>query len=158
NVNGTLDTTFDGDGVYTLENEMGTESLIYDMALQSDGKIIAAGQFRVNPLNHLMLLRITTGLTTATKEIDHLISGVSFYPNPVAENMVLRYSLDKAERIQISICDVMGNTVDQLLDRQDRNAGIHEEHLKLSKTLVSGYYFVKVETSVGVKAFPFLKE
>lgn len=158
NPNGTLDNTFDGDGVYTLENEAGTESLIYDIALQSDGKIVGAGLFRTNPLNQVMLYRITTGLTTATNEVDRSINKMTLYPNPVAENMVLKYTLNKSENIQITICDLLGKAIDVLLGKVERSAGNHEEQLFIHKALVPGTYFVKIESETGINVIPIIKE
>ena len=157
NSNGLLDNTFDGDGVYTLENEMGTESLIYGMSLQPDGKIISAGIFRVNPLNKLMLFRITTGLSTATHEVDQLITNVSLYPNPVTKSMVLNYSLDKSQHIQFIVCDATGKIVDQLSGIEERTVGSHEEHLHLNKSLAPGNYYLMMKTNGGVKAIPIVK-
>ena len=56
------------------------------------------------------------------------------------------------------ICDVMGRTVDQLMNKVERSVGNHEEQLKLEKSLAPGLYFVKMETEAGVRAFPVIKE
>ena len=155
--NGVLDHTFDGDGVYILPPSDTIESEIYASVLQSDGKIISTGNYRINPLNHVMLLRTQTGLTTA-KEVDQSIHEVSLYPNPVTENVVLKYSLEKPENLHITLCDPMGKTLDQLLQKVERSAGNHEEHLNLNSSLVPGCYYVKIETTAGVKAIPIVKK
>jgi hypothetical protein len=105
-----------------------------------------------------MLLRTQTGLTTATKEADQSIHEVSLYPNPVTENVVLKYSLEKPENLHITLCDPMGKTLDQLLQKVERSAGNHEEHLNLNSSLVPGCYYVKIETAAGVKAIPIVKK
>ena len=43
NSDGTLDTTFDGDGKVVTDN-LGSQSIIHDLAIQPDGKILAAGK------------------------------------------------------------------------------------------------------------------
>ncbi|HYC44527.1 MAG TPA: hypothetical protein VED01_03485 [Burkholderiales bacterium] len=43
NADGTLDTTFDGDGKVTTSVRAGAQNEVHDMALQSDGKIVVVG-------------------------------------------------------------------------------------------------------------------
>lgn len=158
NPDGTQDMTFDGDGIYTPPVKLGIETVIYKSALQPDGKIVSTGFYNENGLNQVMLFRTLTGLTTATQEVNEVITDIALYPNPVSENFVLKYSLENNEDIQVSICDASGRTVDQLLGLAERQAGYHEEHLKLNKWLMAGCYFVKMETSAGVKALRVMKE
>jgi len=155
---GVLDHTFDGDGFYIYPLNNSFESQINACTLQSDGKIVSTGNFRVGPLNQVMAFRTLTGLSTSNQGVDQFIKEVTIYPNPVTDNMVLKYSLDQKEKISISICDIMGNTIDQLLNRTERNSGNHEEHLSLHKDLVPGSYFIMMETERGVNVIPVLKE
>ena len=154
---GVLDHTFDDDGFYMYPLQHGLESQINACTLQPDGKVISTGNYRVDPLNQVMVFRTLTGLTTANKEVQAFAGDVSIYPNPVTENVVINYSLEKTESLRITLCDVMGRSVDHLLSKVQRSAGFHEEHLMLGY-LVPGNYFVKMETSAGVKAIPIVKE
>lgn len=155
--NGVLDYTFDGDGVYILPPSDTIESEIHAAALQSDGKIVFTGNYRVNPLNQVMVYRAQTGLTTAINNVDQFTAEVSIYPNPMSDNVVLIYSLEKTESLRITLCDAMGRTVVQLLDKVQRSPGNHEEHLKLGY-LAPGNYFVKLETESGMKTMLLIKE
>jgi uncharacterized delta-60 repeat protein len=53
--NGSLDSTFDGDG--KLTTLVGTSSQATSLAIQSDGKIVAAGQAFVSPTNDFAVVR-----------------------------------------------------------------------------------------------------
>jgi len=157
NENGTFDNTFDDDGIFSLIHP-GISTVIFSAAMQPDGKIISAGTFNDGGINQVMLFRTLTGLTTATHDVEEVVVEVSLYPNPVSEILVLKYSLQKTEQLQITLCDVMGRKIDQLLNQQERHAGNHEELLKLNKAFSPGLYFVKMETGRGVKVIPIVKE
>ena len=154
---GVLDHTFDEDGVYRYPLLTNIQSAINDVTLQPDGKVVSTGNYRVGTMNQVMVFRSLTGLTTANKEVKSFVGDVSIYPNPTTENVVLNYSLEKTERLRITLYDAMGRTVDQLLGKVKRSAGDHEEHLMLGY-LVPGNYFVKMETESGMKAIPFIKQ
>jgi uncharacterized delta-60 repeat protein len=55
NVGGSLDTTFSADGRQTTN--FGADEYAYDLALQTDGKIVAAGQKRSGSINYVALAR-----------------------------------------------------------------------------------------------------
>src|SRR5262249_49454545 len=64
NANGSLDTTFDGDGFRILDIDAGRDS-IGDIAIQPDGKIVAVGQAFTNDNNpigsqDIALVRLNT--------------------------------------------------------------------------------------------------
>jgi len=50
NSDGSLDTSFDGDGMVTTPIGLGSGAIAYAVALQSDGKIVLAGQSTESPL------------------------------------------------------------------------------------------------------------
>ncbi len=81
NPNGTIDSTFDGDGVFIQPFTLGGD-LPKGLALQPDGKILVAGENSL--LNYTQLSVARFGFSTATA-IEELSSGqVVVYPNPVS--------------------------------------------------------------------------
>ncbi len=67
------------------------------------------------------------------------------YPNPVTGVATIDFSLDKAETVTIAVYDVAGRRVASLLENDARVAGPGSISLD-AKTLVSGIYFVKMQT------------
>ena len=61
NTDGSLDSTFDGDGIQVTD--AGSADIIYSLAIQSDGKIVAAGTLRYAPyydVSNICLARYNT--------------------------------------------------------------------------------------------------
>jgi uncharacterized delta-60 repeat protein len=56
--NGTLDTTFSGDGILVFNLNATSNDMINALAIQSDGKIVAAGSSSTSSLQKAMLVRI----------------------------------------------------------------------------------------------------
>jgi uncharacterized delta-60 repeat protein/uncharacterized repeat protein (TIGR01451 family) len=59
NTNGTLDGTFDGDGIAQAQTVGGLDDRLYDVALQPDGKIVAVGA-ELNPASDAIVSRWNT--------------------------------------------------------------------------------------------------
>ena len=74
-----------------------------------------------------------------TKPIDN----VKIYPNPVAEQLTLSYTLKKESMVTVKILDVLGNEVKTLLSRK-LSAGDQTSTFILDNKLNSGFYFVRV--------------
>jgi len=66
NTDGTLDTTFGTDGIVTTPVGSGTEDIASALAIQSDGKIVAAGRSLVLPTWYSALVRYNTDGTLDT--------------------------------------------------------------------------------------------
>lgn len=62
NVDGTLDTTFSGDGIFTLN--FGGADEVHAIALQSDGKIVAVGEWGSSGSNYVFRLNANGSLDT----------------------------------------------------------------------------------------------
>jgi len=89
NVDGSLDTSFDGDGIVTTS--IGTSALIRGLALQSDQKIVAAGNSwgRASTVSHwrdttsmdLLIIRLTVTVRSRLKlaaRMKHMVSPFSW--------------------------------------------------------------------------------
>lgn len=73
-------------------------------------------------------------------------------PNPVHANLMatIRFALPEMGPVSVSVFDVQGRRVTQLLNHEVRSAGTHDVHLN-TKPLPAGFYFCQVETR-GQKA------
>ncbi len=66
NTNGTLDTNFGTNGIVTMQPSGATNSQLFSIAIQSDGKIVAAGQTTIGGNGEFVLARFNTNGTLDT--------------------------------------------------------------------------------------------
>lgn len=83
-----------------------------------------------------------TTSSTAYAE-DKLLTNVQVYPNPVIDQINLKYSISKASNVNIKIMDVLGNEVINLFS-QHVEPGEFKAVYTLKGKLNSGFYFVRV--------------
>jgi hypothetical protein len=105
--------------------EVGGESEFAD----ASGNIIAA------TLNIPVMNLGTTNIVSASTAA----FGVSIYPNPSAETATIIYTLPEAGSVTISLYDITGRIIDNLLS-QNQVAGIHSLTLN-SAVLADGIYY-----------------
>jgi uncharacterized delta-60 repeat protein len=96
NSDGTLDTTFDSDGIAQTSMGSGT-STINGLALQSDGKIVAAGEFRYTDWSDMTQYQValarfnSNGALDATFDGDgKLLISQAIYPGGVAKSVTVQ--------------------------------------------------------------------
>lgn len=85
----------------------------------------------------------TKTISNIALEIAKPIDNVKIYPNPVAEQLTLSYTLKKESMVTIKILDVLGNEITTLLSRKV-GAGDQSNTFILDNKLNSGFYFVRV--------------
>ena len=85
--------------------------------------------------------KATSTTTNITEEIKLPVS-VSFYPNPANRLVTISYSLSKSSTVQISVFDIMGKEVMQVLNK-NQNSGEHKLNMN-TESLTNGIYFVKM--------------
>ncbi len=140
-LNGHLDKTFGVNGISLTDfgsNETGNA-----VALQTDGKVIAAGssanQCAVARYNGDNILGITNNEQLITT--DKIISSdnLSLYPNPSKGSVNISYDCSKAGKMQIKLYDVSGKIL--LSRNDDAISGNNVFHFNLSNLLPGIYYF-----------------
>ncbi|HLG23226.1 MAG TPA: CARDB domain-containing protein, partial [Candidatus Manganitrophaceae bacterium] len=95
--NGALDNLFDGDGkVYTNLGSTGDFSYFLGLALQTDGRIVAAGNATTNNGNFALARYNTNGSLDSTfgPRADLAVTSLAAGPNPVKAGETLTYTLD----------------------------------------------------------------
>ncbi len=150
NTDGSLDNTFDGDGLTTT-------SLINkaaDLALQADGRIVVAG-FSGAP-QVFAAARFLSGLSLGlTDFVDNQVKLV-VYPNPVADNAVAEYELNSEERITISLLDINGRVVQTIVEHEFQRRGKHQIVLPMAP-LMAGTYLLSISNGSGAVSTRFVK-
>ncbi len=80
----------------------------------------------------------------------------NIYPNPVTDETVLTYQLDKTETVSISVIDQLGRTCFTLLENELQNAGNYTIPLG-HKDLAPGVYLLQINTLHGQLSRKFVK-
>ncbi|QQL48496.1 T9SS type A sorting domain-containing protein [Mucilaginibacter ginkgonis] len=74
---------------------------------------------------------------------EKVLNNVQIFPNPVTDQINLKYTITKNTMVTISVMDVLGNSVLTLL-QQRLDPGEQKFTYNLNKQLTSGFYFVRV--------------
>jgi hypothetical protein len=77
------------------------------------------------------------------KPDDKLLSSVEVYPNPITDQINLRYVVSKNTNVTIKIVDVLGNDVLTLFSRRV-DPGEQMGSFPIVKTMNKGFYFIRV--------------
>lgn len=153
-VNGNLDNTFNGTGKLEIDFAGGWD-YGYACVLQSDGKLVVDGSATNSSGNYdFSLVRLLNDLNLGVIDLDNDFSTTLFYPNPVEQKSVLKYSLKDDETISINLVDIQGKKIQTFIDNQKQLKGEHLEFLEFSNELSKGVYFITIASktsSVNVK-------
>ena len=74
---------------------------------------------------------------------DKLLSAVEVYPNPITDQINLRYFISKNTNVTIKMVDVLGNDVLTLFSRRVE-PGEQIGSFPIGKTMNKGFYFIRV--------------
>ncbi len=109
---GSLDESFGNAGkmIYPFTSDRST---LYHLALQADGKIIAAGLAKETPggPTRSVIARIFTEDVLAIQEKNQVIEKVYLYPNPAKGQVQLDYFLPEKTELRINLYDIQGRLV-----------------------------------------------
>lgn len=86
---------------------------------------------------------ISTAKVNVYKPDDKLLSNVQVYPNPVIEQINLKYELSRSSNVTIKILDVLGNDIITLYS-QRAEPGEKVFNYPLNSKLTRGFYFVRI--------------
>ncbi len=125
-------------------------SLLRNFSADSVRDLVSTNNLGCNTVNFVWKTGINTPATS-----ENFIDAISVYPNPVIEQTKITYSLNQNSDIRISIKDITGREVQQVIS-ENQASGLYEKELNLS-ALKAGVYFVeylvndKVYTSKLIK-------
>lgn len=102
------------------------------------------GGFHINFPSIKSIINPSASKAAMAKPIDDkLLLNVQIYPNPVIDQINLKYTVTKNSNVSIKIMDVLGNSVLTLLS-QRVEPGEQKFSYNLNRQLTSGFYFVRV--------------
>jgi len=155
--NGKLDTTFGINGIVTTIDSNFHETLL-SMAIQADGKIIAAGDFWMNDsVRNFAINRYLSGLNLGINDLQTLKNSILVYPNPVVERTTIEYFLINPSLVTVSLIDLNGKVLKTFIDNQLQESGKHLQTIILPAGLPFGPYVLVVSTTKKVFSFKIIK-
>ena len=86
---------------------------------------------------------ISTQKVNVYKADDKLLNNVQVYPNPVTDQINLKYELSRNSNVTIKIVDVLGNDVSTIFN-QRLDPGEKTFTYELNNKLNRGFYFVRI--------------
>lgn len=121
------------------------------------------GTFPVDVVNNTRTMGLTTDIgpyESYYSSLEPVIDDNHFvlYPNPVYNETTIRYVLLKDEKISISILDVTGKIVVDIMHNSTQQAGEHHEVIQIDASMPAGIYYVKLLVGEKVSVRKFYKE
>jgi hypothetical protein len=86
---------------------------------------------------------VSTAKVSVAHADDKLLNDVQVFPNPITDEINLKYSLSRNANVTIKVMDVLGNDVITLL-AQRVNQGDQNYTYPLNNQLPRGFYFVRI--------------
>jgi uncharacterized delta-60 repeat protein len=135
--NGSLDSTFDFDGIATT-NFGSSNSMGRSLCLQSDGKIVLAGYTVISSTDiDFCVSRYNVNNATGINEIDNQISNIEIYPNPFSTYTTIWPAKDLINASLI-VHNILGQEVKKLNNLSGRIITFNRNDLP------KGLYFIQL--------------
>ncbi len=164
NSDGTMDTTFGTNGTVTtntFSTDQDIDDEIHSVAIQTDGKIVAAGfsQASFGATDFAVARYLQSNVTgiKQTKTLPKIFALDQNYPNPFNPTTTISYELSANSFVTLKVYDILGREVATLVNGKE-NAGSYSVQFDGSK-LASGVYFYRLTAGsfVSVKKLVMLK-
>lgn len=152
---GTLDAGFGSNGKVSTDIA-GYGDASFGMALQDDGNIVLAGFSNNGVNNDFLVLRYVAGLGVGITQPDIENVSLRLYPNPVTDQVILCYTLQKSQPVSVTLEDVTGRVIQILANHEMRTAGKHDEVISICSSLCNGTYVLRFQTGDVIAAVPFV--
>lgn len=142
---GKVETKFGTDGI-AIFNVNDEYFATFNINLRTDGKI-ALGGLLFNSTTELgegfiSVIELTYPINTADNTNN--INTLSLFPNPVKDNVVLKYDLNEESNVSVDLYDLSGKMIQQLLPAQKRSVGAQQENFVIDANLASGQYLLRM--------------
>ncbi|WP_051957633.1 T9SS type A sorting domain-containing protein [Altibacter lentus] len=129
-----------------------------NMEIQSDQKIVVAGDYRnENNETFQIVIRYLPELVLGTIDFSISKAATLIYPNPIASETTLEYTLSQAETISITLYDVSGKLIRTFLSSEEKEAGDHKQTLNFDG-IATGNYVLKLSNGSGQFSLQILKK
>ncbi|MBL0317399.1 MAG: T9SS type A sorting domain-containing protein [Flavobacteriales bacterium] len=138
NSDGSIDNTFGINGIVTTNiGQSGSDDEIRAVLIQSDGKILAAGNTNNGTDNDFALARYINSNDVGINSNLNPALTIHSYPNPFSKQTTLQFNRS-VNNVQITIQNMLGEQVEQLTNISG------SEIIILGENLESGLYFIHI--------------
>lgn len=145
NPDGSLDDTFDNDGIVTTQiGPIWSEDLAFSMLLQPDGNIVLGGQTSDsdNTDYDFALTRYINSGNIGIEEFNMETATIAVFPNPAHSSATIHCDIE-LKSATVSIFNSSGNNVSTLTN-------VHRNHFSLNcEYLPSGIYYIQIHQENG---------
>jgi len=122
---------------------------IYDLANQSDGKIMATGS-RIPDMDRIgFITRFLPDLNVGTIDFTSKGNNALVYPNPIQTEATLEYTLEYAETLTLQLTDLNGRILKTYLQNEQQKAGVYQQEIDLPINCPKGVYVIRLSTKNG---------
>jgi uncharacterized delta-60 repeat protein len=146
NADGTVDLTFDNDGVVTTDLGFGTDDIAYATSIQANGKIVVVGHGNNAGYNNFMVVRYHPDNSNSVDNLTE--SAFSFYPNPTSGILNIQH---QENGFSIQITNNIGQQV-YFENCTTNKSSINIHHLP------AGIYFLTLQSDSQSFTSRFVKE
>jgi uncharacterized delta-60 repeat protein len=146
NANGTLDSTFDADGVVTTDLGFGKDDMAYSTSIQNDGKIVVVGHGNNAGYDNFMVVRYNPEFPNSIINLSELAYHI--YPNPTTG---IIYIQNQNNDYRIEIINSIGQKV------YTENCNINKSTIDV-QNLTRGMYILTLESNSKTFTTRFVKE
>lgn len=158
NPDGSVDTTFGVNGV--LMHPAGTtdlEAFMVSYAILPDDKLLVSGYSSNGQQTQILLVKYTN-LNLGLVDLSEKQNTALVYPNPIVSEAKLEYSLNSTETISVTLYDLQGRTVQQIVKNQEQQPGKHTIDFSLDQNSSAGNYFLVLSSEKGKQTIQILKK
>lgn len=120
------------------------------VAIQTDGKIVAAGNTSnsTGTSSEFALARYQPTLSGIDK-VENPEQLYKVYPNPVHSIFTLEYTLAESSHLSITLNDIEGRKIQEIKTNEWETDGFHHELISISPNVAIGTYFMKINCETG---------
>jgi PKD repeat protein len=117
----------------------------YAQRLRYTVKLIAR-----NDCGNDTIVKIVDLRPVSTHDVKNSLNDINFqsFPNPFSEQISIRFTLEKAEKLSFDIFDLHGRKLMNLLENRTFSAGDYNENFP-NLTLSAGFYILKITNADG---------
>jgi uncharacterized delta-60 repeat protein len=153
NSDGTLDTTFDSDGIFN-QNFNPTGNYFSSIKIQSSGRIICGGSIDSGSGSDSVLVGYNV-LNLSVPQFSK--SQFSVSPNPFSDSINLSFTSNETQILDIDLFDVNGGKIQNLVSQKQFSSGKNQQKLDLPETLSKGIYFLNLNDGNKTQSIKIIK-
>ncbi|MAP55232.1 T9SS type A sorting domain-containing protein [Altibacter sp.] len=154
--NGELDESFGNSGMISISlNAIPAFTGISGIKLQNDGMAVLAYS-SLQP-SDIVLARYFISLELGIVDFNDIQLHPLIYPNPIASETTLEYTLSQAETISITLYDFSGKLIRTFLSSEGKEAGDHKHTLAFDG-IATGNYVLKLSNGSATRTIQLIKK